>query len=99
MEQGTVDKSGDSEAGGIQGHLGSAFLVSPVFPQIQKPVVETDMGQLARELEGLAQAQVRRERRPCSQTMVKKEIWMGWGVEGKTRNAGIGEGTGREAGH
>lgn len=44
-------------------HLGSAFLVSPVFPQIQKPVVKTDMEQLAQELEGLAQAQVRREQR------------------------------------
>lgn len=51
----------------------SASLVSPVFPQIQKPVVKTDMGQLAKELEGLAQAQVRREQRPFSQTAIKRK--------------------------
>jgi hypothetical protein len=63
--------------------------VSPVFPQIQKPVVNTDMWQLAQELEGLAQAQVRREQRPFSQTVIKKKIWAGG-----ARNARIGEGTG-----
>jgi hypothetical protein len=38
--------------------------VDPICPQIQKPVVKTDMHQLAQELEGLAEAQVRREWRP-----------------------------------
>lgn len=83
---------GNSEAEGIWGHLSSAFLVSLVFLQIQKPVVKTDMEQLAQELEGLAQAQVRRERRPFSQTAIKK-IWAGG-----TRNAGVGERAGTEAG-
>lgn len=71
---GTFDKSRSSEAEDNWGHPGSAFLVSPVFPQIQKPVVKTDMWQLAQELEGLAQAQVRREQRPFNQTDIKK-IW------------------------
>lgn len=90
LVQGTFDKSGNSEAEGIWGHLGSAFLVSPVFVQIQKPVVKTDMEQLAQELEELAQAQVRREKGPVSQTAIRKEIWAGG-----TRDVGIGEGRDR----
>lgn len=64
-------------------------MVSLVFPQIQKPVVKTDMRHLAQELERLAQAQVRREQRPFSQTAIKRKIWAGG-----ARDAGIGEGTG-----
>lgn len=72
------------------GTSGSASLVSPVFPQIQKPVVKTDMGQLAKELEGLAQAHVRREQRPFSQTAIKRKIWAGG-----ARNARVGKGEGQ----
>lgn len=50
------------------------------------------MEQLAQELEDLAQAQVRREQGPFSQTAVKRETW-----EGGARYAGTGEGTGTEA--
>lgn len=96
MKQGTLDKSGSSEAEGIQGHLGSACLVSTVFPQIQKPVVETDMEQLARELEGLAQAQVRGSGDPVARQPSRRRSGRGGG--GEARNAGIGEGTGTEVG-
>lgn len=51
---------------------GSSLVASPICPQIRRPVVKTDPEQLAQELEGLAQGQVRsRQRRP-----------QGWGRAG-----------------
>lgn len=44
--------------------LGSSLLASPVHLQIQRPVVKTSTEQLAQELEGLAQAQVRGKQGP-----------------------------------
>nr|XP_040126858.1 prominin-2 [Ictidomys tridecemlineatus] len=40
-----------------QGPQHSPLVASPVCPQIQRPVVKTDLEQLAQELQGLAQAQ------------------------------------------
>lgn len=62
------DKTGDLEAGSgwlwAPGELGSSLLASPVHLQIQRPVVKTSTEQLAQELEGLAQAQVRGKQGP-----------------------------------
>lgn len=44
--------------------LGSSPLSLSICLQIQKPVVNTSVEQLAHELEGLAHSQVRREQRP-----------------------------------
>lgn len=48
------------------------------------------MEQLARELEELAQAQVRGS--GDSQTAIKKEIWTGWGWEGRLGMLGLERG-------
>lgn len=52
------------------------LLASPVYLQIQKPVVNTNVEKLAQELEGLARTQVRKTRDPTGQAEVRqREAW------------------------
>lgn len=53
------------------GGQGATLPTFPIHPQIQKPVVKTDMEQLAQELAGLAQSQVRKSRGPTGRAAVR----------------------------